>query len=88
MRSLDQQGIDWTKAHGITIRYFDPKTRRERTYIPDFLLRLPGETLLCEMKPVALVSDATVQAKAAAAQHWCQQHDMTYVIVTHAGQIR
>lgn len=88
-RSLDQQGITWTRTHGIKIRYVDPKGGRERWYLPDVLVTLAdGTKVLQECKPVGLLSDATVQAKARAARAWCQQRGIEYVFVTVPGQVR
>jgi hypothetical protein len=42
MQALDQQKVSWRRAHGIRIRYYDPKSKKERTYLPDLLVTVRG----------------------------------------------
>jgi hypothetical protein len=72
----------WTKNHKIRIPYVDHQSRK-REYRPDFLVRLNGGDLeLHEVKGAHLIENPDTKRKFEAAERWCQERDMKFVVVT------
>ena len=63
------------KSHGIEISYFDPILKKERVYIPDFLVE---KSKIVEIKAV---TDATEMAKISAAEKWCKENSYEYEVL-------
>lgn len=43
--------IESWSSESLSIRYYDPTSRRRRNYYPDFVLRIKGEIYIVEIKP-------------------------------------
>lgn len=81
MRDMDIRNEEWTKRHGIRIKYFDPIKNRERYYVPDFLV---SGIEIREIKPIRKCGDPTNVAKFAALWDYCLTHDYTFAIITES----
>lgn len=74
----------WTKRHGISIGWLDPRHRRH-AYRPDFLVEYSdGSLALIEVKGAGLVDSDAVQRKRQAAELWCERRHMEYSLETIA----
>ncbi|MGA2659135.1 MAG: TnsA endonuclease N-terminal domain-containing protein [Verrucomicrobiota bacterium] len=72
----------WMKRHGITIPWIDGQ-RHQRRYVPDFLVEYDdGKKQLVEVKDPSRIDSNDVQRKRKAAEIWCNQRGMEYVIAT------
>ncbi len=72
----------WTKRHGISIAWLDPRHRRH-TYRPDFLVEyVDGSLALVEVKGAGLIDSEAVQRKRRAAELWCGRRGMEYSLET------
>ena len=72
----------WTKRHGISIRWLDERKHRH-TYRPDFLVEYADGSLeLVETKGAHMVRNPDVQARSAAAEHWCRLRGIAYRMLT------
>lgn len=72
----------WTKKHGITIPWIDGQ-KRMRRYHPDFLVEyVDGRKALIEVKDPTRVDSNEVLRKRKAAEMWCKQRGMEYLIAT------
>lgn len=69
---------------GLCIQYVSNlKSKRLRKYYPDFLISYTdGSKLLVEIKPKKRVPQPRVQKKLAAAQVWCQEHQVALEVIT------
>lgn len=55
-------------------------------YVPDFDVTLvDGRRFIIEIKSDHIINDEVVQAKAAAADEWCREHGITYIIFADYG---
>lgn len=65
------------------IKYFSSKYNKERWYKPDFEIEYTdGRKELIEIKPYYQLEDITVKEKKEAAEKWCKENNMKYVILT------
>lgn len=66
------------------IEYYDPVTKKNRLYIPDFLIYLDnGDSYMIEVKPTGELLDPTVLAKKYAAKKFCKNNKIKgYVMIT------
>ena len=72
----------WMKRHGITIPWIDAQKHRRR-YVPDFLVEYEdGRKAVIEVKDPSRIDSNHVQRKRKAAEMWCRQRDMEYIIAT------
>lgn len=72
----------WTKRHGITIFWIDGQ-KHKRRYYPDFLVEYTdGRKALIEVKDASRVDSDDVKRKRKAAEFWCKQRGMEYILVT------
>jgi len=72
----------WMKRHGITIPWIDSQKHRRR-YVPDFIVEYQdGSKVIIEVKDPSRVDSNDVQRKRKAAEMWCKQRGMEYVIAT------
>lgn len=72
----------WMKRHGITIPWIDGQ-KHQRRYVPDFLVEYQdGGKKIIEVKDPSRIDSNDVQRKRKAAEIWCKQRDMEYVIAT------
>jgi hypothetical protein len=72
----------WMKRHGITIPWIDGQ-KHQRRYVPDFLVQYDdGRRGVIEVKDPSRVDSPDVQRKRKAAEMWCKQRNMEYVIAT------
>jgi hypothetical protein len=80
MIQLDELKLNWTKKHGIRIKYIDP-IGNERHYVPDFLI---NNNIIEEVKPFNLVNSAVDNnnLKHLAAIEYCKKYNYQYRIVT------
>lgn len=70
----------------LAIPYYDPETKRMRTYYPDFLAEMTDGTIrLIEVKGDNMIDDVVVKAKACAAHEIAMKSKMDYVI--YAGSL-
>jgi hypothetical protein len=87
MRRLENDPgvVKWMKRHGITIPWIDGQ-KHQRRYVPDFLVEYEGGTkAVIEVKdPSRIVDSNDVQRKRKAAEIWCKQRQMEYVLATVA----
>ena len=80
----DPHVIKWMKRHGITIPWIDGQ-RHQRKYVPDFLVEYEdGRKAMIEVKDPSRIDSNDVQRKRKAAEMWCRQRHMEYVIATVA----
>lgn len=72
----------WTKRHGISIPWIDSQ-KHQRRYVPDFLVEyVDGRVALLEVKDPSRMDSDDVKRKRKAAEMWCKQRGMEYVIAT------
>jgi len=72
----------WMKRHGITIPWIDGQ-KHQRRYVPDFLVEYEdGEQKIIEVKDPSRIESNDVQRKRKAAEIWCKQRGMEYIIAT------
>jgi hypothetical protein len=72
----------WMKRHGITIPWIDGQ-KHQRRYVPDFLVEYSDERkAIIEVKDPSRVDSNDVQRKRKAAEIWCKQRRMEYVLAT------
>lgn len=72
----------WMKRHGITIPWIDGQ-KHQRRYVPDFLVEyVDARKALVEVKDPSRLDSNDVQRKRKAAEMWCKQRGMEYVIAT------
>ena len=76
----DPHVIKWMKRHGITIPWIDGQRHRRR-YVPDFLVEYKdGVKSLIEVKDPSRIDSKDVQRKRKAAEMWCKQRNMDYIL--------
>jgi hypothetical protein len=74
--------VKWMKRHGITIPWID-KQKHQRRYLPDFLVEYAdGTKAIIEVKDPSRLDSDDVLRKRTAAEMWCKQRHMEYVIAT------
>ncbi len=74
--------VKWMKRHGITIPWIDGQ-KHQRRYKPDFLVEYDdGRRVIIEVKDPSRIDSDDVQRKRKAAELWCKQRHMDYVIYT------
>jgi hypothetical protein len=68
----------------VVIEYIsNVRCMKVRKYYPDFLVRYKdGSSELIEVKPKRKLEQPTVRKKAQAARAWCEEHGMTYRMIT------
>lgn len=72
----------WMKRHGITIPWIDGQRHRRR-YVPDFLVEYKdGKKVVIEVKDPSRIDSNEVQRKRKAAEMWCRQRNMEYILAT------
>ena len=78
----DPHVVKWMKRHGITIPWIDGQ-KHQRRYSPDFLVEYAdGVRSVVEVKDPSRIDSNDVQRKRKAAEMWCKQRHMEYVIAT------
>lgn len=78
----DPNVAKWMKRHGVTIPWIDGQ-KHQRRYVPDFLVEyVDGRIGLIEVKDPSRIDSNDVQRKRKAADIWCRQRGMEYVIAT------
>ncbi|HOD73343.1 MAG TPA: TnsA endonuclease N-terminal domain-containing protein [Candidatus Bipolaricaulis anaerobius] len=78
----DARVTKWMKRHGITIPWIDSQ-KHQRRYVPDFFVEYEdGQKALIEVKDPSRIDSDDVQRKRKAAELWCKQRGMEYVITT------
>jgi hypothetical protein len=78
----DPYVVKWMKRHGISIPWIDGQ-KHQRRYVPDFLVEYEdGRKVVLEVKDPTRVDSNDVQRKRKAAEMWCKQRRMEYVIAT------
>ena len=74
--------VKWLKRHGITIPWIDSQ-KHQRRYCPDFLVEYEdGTKAVIEVKDPSRMDSNDVLRKRKAAEMWCKQRKMEYVIAT------
>lgn len=72
----------WMKRHGISIPWIDGQ-RHQRRYLPDFIVQYDdGRKVIIEVKDPSRIDSNDVQRKRKAAEMWCKQRNMEYVLAT------
>ncbi len=72
----------WMKRHGISIPWIDGQ-KHQRRYVPDFLVEYTdNRKTLIEVKDPSRLDSDDVKRKRKAAEMWCKQRRMEYVIAT------
>jgi hypothetical protein len=72
--------VKWMKRHGITIPWIDGQ-KHQRRHIPDFPVEFEdGETAVIEVKDPSRVDSNDVLRKRKAAEMWCRQRKMEYIL--------
>ena len=70
------------KRHGITIPWIDVQ-KHQRRYVPDFLVEYEdGRKAVIEVKDPSRLESNDVLRKRKAAEMWCKQRRMEYVLAT------
>ena len=65
----------------LSINYYDPESRRVRTYYPDFLAKMAdGSYQLIEVKGDNMIDDEVVKAKKTAAQEMAVASGIDYIM--------
>lgn len=78
----DQHVAKWMKRHGVTIPWIDGQ-KHQRRYVQDFLVQYEdGRKVVIEVKDPSRIDSNDVQRKRKAAEMWCKQRKMEYVIVS------
>ena len=78
----DPDVVKWMKRHGITIPWIDGQ-KHQRRYVPDFLVEYEnGQRALIEVKDPSRIDSDDVQRKRKAAEIWCRQRGMEYILET------
>ena len=78
----DTHVVKWMKRHGITIPWIDGQ-KHQRRYMPDFLVEYADKTIaIIEVKDPSRLDSPDVLRKCKAAEIWCKQRYMEYVIAT------
>lgn len=78
----DPHVVKWTKRHGITLPWIDNQ-KHQRRYVPDFLVEYEGgRKVVIEVKDPSRLDSNDVQRKRKAAEIWCKQRQMDYVLAT------
>ena len=78
----DPHVAKWMKRHGITIPWIDGQ-KHQRRYVPDFLVQYEdGRKVVLEVKDPSRIDSSDVQRKRKAAEMWCKQREIEYVIAT------
>ena len=78
----DPHVAKWMKRHGVTIPWIDGQ-KHQRRYMPDFLVQYEeGRKVVIEVKDPGRIDSNDVQRKRKAAEMWCKQRKMKYVIAT------
>lgn len=78
----DPSVAKWTKKHGISIPWIDGQKHR-RKYVPDFLVEYQdGTKALIEVKDPSRIDSSDVRRKRKAAELWCRQRGMAYILAT------
>lgn len=75
--NLDKQNKKWSSAEKIRIPYVN-WDGKERTYAPDFLVE---DKILVEIKPTKLRETKSVQLKKEAAEKYCKDKNLEYLLV-------
>lgn len=72
----------WMKRHGISIPWIDGQ-KHQRRYVPDFIVQYEdGRRAIIEVKDPSRLDSNDVQRKRKAAEMWCKQRGMEYVLAT------
>ena len=72
----------WMKRHGISIPWIDGQ-KHQRRYMPDFIVEYnDGRKTIIEVKDPSRIDSNDVQRKRKAAEIWCKQRGMEYVLAT------
>ena len=72
----------WMKRHGISIPWIDSQ-RHQRRYVPDFIVEYDdGRKAIIEVKDPTRIDSDDVQRKRRAAEMWCKQRSMEYIVAT------
>jgi hypothetical protein len=78
----DPHVLKWMKRHGITIPWIDGQ-KHQRRYCPDFLVEYEdGRKAIIEVKDPSRLDSNDLQRKRKAAEIWCRQRGMEYVVAT------
>lgn len=78
----DTHVVKWTKKHGITIPWIDSQ-KHQRKYVPDFFVEYEdGRKCVIEVKDPSRLDSDDVQRKRKAAEMWCRQRHVEYVLAT------
>jgi len=72
----------WMKRHGISIPWIDNQ-KHQRRYVPDFIVEyVDGRKAIIEVKDPSRLDSDDVQRKRKAAEMWCKQRHMEYILAT------
>jgi hypothetical protein len=72
----------WMKRHGIVIPWIDGQ-KHQRKYCPDFLVEYEdGRKAIIEVKDPSRLDSPDVLRKRKAAEIWCKQRRMEYMVAT------
>jgi len=78
----DPHVVKWMKRHGITIPWIDSQ-KHQRRYVPDFLVEYEdGRKVVLEVKDPSRIDSDDVKRKRKAAEIWCKQRRMEYIVYT------
>ena len=72
----------WMKRHGITIPWIDGQ-KHQRRYVPDFFVEyVDGRKVMIEVKDPSRLDSNDVLRKRKAAEMWCRQRGIEYMLAT------
>src|SRR5438876_12447674 len=78
----DPHVVKWMKRHGLTIPWIDGQ-KHQRRYVPDFLIEYEdGRKAIIEVKESGRLDSDDVRRKRKAAEMWCKQRRMEYILAT------
>lgn len=72
----------WMKRHGISIPWIDGQ-KHQRRYVPDFIVEYQDRRrVIIEVKDPSRLDSDDVKRKCKAAEMWCKQRGMEYILAT------
>lgn len=78
----------WMTRHGISIPWIDGQ-KHQRRYVPDFIVEYDdGNRVLIEVKDPSRIDSDDVKRKRKAAEMWCKQRGMEYILATMQSAVK
>lgn len=75
---IERFKLPWENGESLRIKYWDNETKRNRTYVPDFII---NDKYIVEIKPQPLWEQKTIIQKANAAKDLAKNNGMIYKMI-------